>query len=76
MGNDLSSVGWQIAVFTLICLAGIAAFWTARQYRHWLSRKLVEPRKWAAISSVGVGVAMFVLLAVFLGFVIDSAASV
>ncbi len=76
MENDLGSIGWQISVFALIFVAGIGAFWTAKQYRTWLGRKLGEPRKWAAISSVGVGVATFVVLAVILGFVIDTAASV
>jgi threonine/homoserine efflux transporter RhtA len=76
MGNDLGSVGWQLGVVGLLCASGIGAFWSAKRYWYWLSQKIGQPSKWVAISSVVIGVAIFVFLAVFLGFVIDNTSSV
>lgn len=76
MENNLGSIFWQIGVLALICFAGMTAFWSAKKYRQWLSRQLDKPGKWVAISSVGVGLAMFLFLAVVLGFVMDNAISV
>ncbi len=76
MENNLGSIFWQGGVLGLICFSGITAFWSARKYRQWLSRQLDKPGRWVAISSVVVGLAMFLFLAVFLGFVMDNARSV
>ena len=76
MENNLGAIFWQVGVFGLICFAAFAAFWSARKYRQWLSRQLDKPGKWVAISSVVVGLAMFLFLAVFLGFIMDNARSV
>ena len=76
MENNLGSIFWQVGVFGLLCFAGVAAFWGAKKYRQWVNRQLDEPGKWVAISSVGVGLAMFLFLAVALGFLMDNARSV
>lgn len=74
--NDLGSVGWQLGVFGLLCVSGVGAFWSAKGYRYWLSQRIGQSGKWVVISSVIIGLAVFVFLAVFLGFVIDNTSSV
>ncbi len=73
MESNLGQIFWQFMVFGLILVSGFAAFWGAKRYRRWLGRRFAKPPKWGTIASVGVGLGLFVLIAVLFGFVIDQA---
>jgi hypothetical protein len=73
MESNLGQIFWQFMVFGLILISGFAAFWGAKRYRRWLGRRFEEPPKWGTISSLGVGLTLFVLMAVLFGFVVDQA---
>jgi uncharacterized protein involved in cysteine biosynthesis len=62
---------WQVMVFVLLGLAGGLAVWLARRYRRWLARRLAPLPKWAGLSSLGIGLLAFVVLAVVFGFFLD-----
>ena len=73
MGNDnyLYELAWQIMVFVLVGLAAVLAVSLARRYRRWLSRRFAPLPKWAGPSTWGVGVLLFVVLALVFGFFMD-----
>ncbi len=78
MENDgyLDELAWQIMVFVLLGLAAVLAVWLARHYRRWLARRFAPLPKWAGPSAWGVGVVLFVVLAVVFGFFMDQTRSV
>jgi hypothetical protein len=49
----------------------VLAVWFAKSYRRWLARRLNPLPKWAGASAWGVGVVLFVVLAVAFAFVMD-----
>jgi len=73
MENDgyLDELFWQVMVFVLLGLAAVLAVWLAKHYRRWLARRLTPLPKWAGPSAWGVGVVLFVVLAVVFGFFLD-----
>ena len=71
-GRDyLETLFWQIMVFALIGLAGVLSVWLARRYRRWLARRMNPAPRWAGLSAWGVGLALFPVLALAFGFVLD-----
>ena len=73
MENDgyLDELAWQIMVFVLLGLAAVLAAWLARHSRRWLTRRFAPLPKWAGVSAWGVGLVLFVVLAVVFGFFMD-----
>ena len=73
MENDgyLDELFWQVLVFVLIGLAAILAVVFAKRYRRWLAGRRNPQPKWAGVSAWGVGLALFVVLAVLFGFFLD-----
>lgn len=73
MENDgyLDELFWQVLVFVLIGLAAVLAVWFAKSYRRWLARRYTPLPKWAGASAWGVGVVLFVVLAVAFAFAMD-----
>jgi uncharacterized protein involved in cysteine biosynthesis len=78
MENDgyLDELAWQIMVFVLLGLAAVLAVWLTKQYRRWLARRFTPLPKWAGPSAWGVGVVLFVVLAVVFGFFMDQTGGV
>ncbi len=78
MENDgyLDELFWQIMVFVLVGLAALIAVWLAKRYRRWLVGRYAPLPKWAGPSAWGVGVVLFVLLAVAFGFALDQSRGV
>ena len=78
MGNDgyLDELIWQFMVFILIGLAAVLAVWLAKRYRRWLGRRYTPLPKWALPSAWGLGVILFVALAVVFGLVLDQSRGV
>ncbi len=73
MENDgyLDELFWQIMVFVLLGLAAVLAVWLSKRYHRWLARRFTQLPKWAGPSAWGVGVVLFVVLAVVFGFFMD-----
>ncbi len=78
MENDgyLDELAWQIMVFVLVGLAAVLAVWLAKDYRRWLARRFTPLPKWAGPSAWGVGVVLFIVLAVVFGFFMDQSRGV
>ena len=78
MENDgyLDELAWQIMVFVLLGLAAVLAVWLTKHYRRWLGRRFTPLPKWAGPSAWGVGVVLFVVLAVVFGFFMDQTGGV
>ena len=78
MENDgyLDELFWQIMVFVLLGIAAVLAVWLSRHYRRWLARRYTPLPKWAGASAWGVGVVLFVVLAVAFGFALDQSRGV
>ncbi len=78
MENDgyLDELAWQVMVFVLVGLAAVLAIWLAKHYRRWLVRRYTPLPKWAGPSAWGVGVVLFVVLAVVFGFFMDQSRGV
>ena len=47
------------------------AVWLSKRYHRWLARRFTPLPKWAGPSAWGVGVVLFVVLAVVFGFFMD-----
>ena len=72
----LGELIWQIMVFVLVGLAAILAVRLAKRYRRWLARRLAPQPKWAGVSAWGVGLLLFVVLALVFGFFLDQSRGV
>lgn len=72
----LGELAWQVMVFVLVGLAALLAVWLAKRYRRWLSRNFSPLPRWAGVSAWGVGLVLFVVLAVTFGFFLDQSRSV
>ncbi len=73
MESNLGQIFWQFMVFGVILVSGFAAFWGAKRYRRWLGGRFEKPPRWVTISSIAVGLALFFLITVIFGFVVDQA---
>ena len=66
---------WQLRVIVLILVAFGTAIWLARQYQGWLRTRYESYPKWGLVSVWSCGFSLFILLALFFGYVIDRIAS-
>lgn len=78
MENDgyLDELFWQIMVFVMVALAAVLAVGLAKRYRRWLARRYSPLPKWVGPSAWGLGLLLFVVLAVAFGFVMDQSRDV
>ena len=72
----LGELGWQVAVFVLLGVAAWLAVRLAKAYRRWLGRRFTNSPGWAGPSAWGVGLLLFVVLAVVFGFFLDQSRAV
>ena len=70
MDSYLDTIFWQFLRFGLILLAALLGWWSGQRLRRRLARREPTP-KWASAAAVGLGLAVFVVLAVGFGFLAD-----
>ena len=73
MNSYLFSVLWQFAVFGLMVVAAVTAYWLTKGLRAWLFSSAQGSSMVATLFSVVVGTATLTLLVVLFGFLMDQA---